>query len=111
MATTKVTFTLDQATVTRIQEAAECLSIPKSEVVREAVQEFFDKIERLTDRKRLKMLRAFDKVIPLIPNRDIRKRSRSCGLSARLGEAVAAEPSIIERHNARRCPTPAEVTA
>jgi len=78
MATTKVTFTLDQATVTRIQEAAECLSIPKSEVVREAVQEFFDKIERLTDRKRLKMLRAFDKVIPLIPNRDIRKRSRSC---------------------------------
>jgi len=73
MATTKVTFTLDQATVTRIQEAAERLSLPKSEVVREAVHEFFDRIGRLSDRERLKMLRTFDEVIPRIPNRDVRE--------------------------------------
>jgi hypothetical protein len=73
MATTKVTFTLDQATVTRIQEAAERLSLPKSAVVREAVHEFFDRIGRLSDRERLKMLRTFDEVIPRIPNRDVRE--------------------------------------
>lgn len=72
MATTKVTFTLDQATVTRIQEAAERLSLPKSEVVREAVHEFFDRIGQLSDRERLKMLRTFDEVIPPIPNRAVR---------------------------------------
>jgi hypothetical protein len=42
-------------------------------VVREAVQEFFDRIGRLSDRERLKMLRTFDEVIPRIPNRDVRK--------------------------------------
>jgi hypothetical protein len=73
MATTKVTFTLDDATVTRIQEAAARLSLPKSGVVREAVQEFFDRIGRLSDRERLKMLRTFDEVIPRIPSRDVRE--------------------------------------
>jgi len=73
MATTKVTFTLDEATVTRIQEAAERLSLPKSGVVREAVQDFFDRIGRLSDRERMKMLRTFDEVIPRIPNRDVRE--------------------------------------
>jgi ribbon-helix-helix CopG family protein len=72
MATTKMTFTLDQATVTRIEEAAERLALPKSEVVREAVQEFFERIGRLSDRERLRMLRTFDEVIPRIPDRDVR---------------------------------------
>jgi hypothetical protein len=73
MATSKVTFTLDRATINRIQEAADRLSLPKSGVVREAVQEFFDRIGRLSDSERLKMLRTFDEVIPRIPNRDVRE--------------------------------------
>jgi hypothetical protein len=73
MAISKVTFTLDQATINRIQEAAERLSLPKSGVVREAVQEFFDRIWRLSDRERLKMLRTFDEVIPRIPNRHVKE--------------------------------------
>ena len=68
----KVTFTLDQATIVRIQRAADRLSLPKSEVVREAIQEFYDRIGRLSDSERLKMLRTFDEVIPRIPNRDAR---------------------------------------
>jgi hypothetical protein len=72
MAMNKVTFTLDQATVVRIQRAADRLSLPKSEVVREAIQEFYDRIGRLSDSERLKMLRTFDEVIPRIPNRDVR---------------------------------------
>jgi len=59
MAATKVTFTLDQATIGRLQDAAERLRIPKSEVVRQAIGEFHERLglsER--ERHRLRMLRA-----------------------------------------------------
>jgi len=72
MASTKMTFTLDQQTVTRLQEAAERLALPKSEVVREAIHEFFDRMGRLSDRERLKMLRTFDAVVSRIPDRGVR---------------------------------------
>ena len=45
---TKVTFTLDQATLARLQETAARLAKPKSEVVREAILEFHDRIVRLS---------------------------------------------------------------
>jgi len=76
MATTKVTFTLDQATVSRLQEAAARLARPKSEVVREAILEFYDRIGRLSERERLSLLRAFDEVVPRIPRRDVREVER-----------------------------------
>jgi flagellar motor switch protein FliG len=69
MATVKVTFTLDQATVSRLQDAAVQLSMPKSEVVREAIQEFHDRLGRLNERERARMLRAFDEFVPRIPRR------------------------------------------
>jgi len=64
MAAIKVTFTLDQATVNRLQDAAERLSKPKSEVIREAILEFHERIGRLSERERLAMLRALDEFIP-----------------------------------------------
>lgn len=67
-----MTFTLDQPTVTRLEEAAERLALPKSGVVREAIHEFFDRMGRLSDRERLKMLRTFDVVVSRIPERDVR---------------------------------------
>ena len=76
MATTKVTFTLDPATVTRLREAAERLALPKSEVVREAILEFYEKIGRLSERERLSMLRVFDELVPRIPSRDVREAER-----------------------------------
>lgn len=69
MAASKVTFTLDNATVHRIEEAAECLGKPKSQVVREAVSEYHERIGRLSERERLEMLRVFDTLIPRIPSR------------------------------------------
>ena len=69
MATTKVTFTLDRISMDRLQDAAERLAIGKSEVVREAIMEFHDRIGRLSDRERSKMLKAFDDLIPRIPKR------------------------------------------
>jgi len=57
---TKVTFTVDDATIGRLQEASSRLAISKSEVVREAIQEFYERIGRLSERERLSMLRTLD---------------------------------------------------
>ena len=40
MATNKVTFTLDAETIHRIEDAAEILAKPKSQIVREAVEAY-----------------------------------------------------------------------
>jgi predicted DNA-binding protein len=72
MASTKVTFTLDQTTIARLQDSATRLSLPKSQVVREAIQDFHERIGQLSERERLRMLRAFDEMVPLIPKRSLR---------------------------------------
>jgi hypothetical protein len=69
MATTKVTFTLDQATVSRLQDAATRLAMPKSEVVRAAIADYYERIGRLSESERLRLLRAFDELVPRIPTR------------------------------------------
>jgi hypothetical protein len=69
MATSKVTFTLDEGTISRLQDAAARLAKPKSEIVREAILEFHDRIGRLSERERLGMLRVFDELVPRIPAR------------------------------------------
>lgn len=66
---TKVTFTLDDATIARLGDAAQRLAIPKSEVVREAIQEYHARIGRLSDAERRRLLADFDRLVPLIPNR------------------------------------------
>lgn len=69
MATTKVTFTLDRVSIQRLQDAADQLEVPKSEVVREAIMEFYDRLGRLSDRERAAMLRNFDEMVPRIAPR------------------------------------------
>jgi hypothetical protein len=69
MATGKVTFTLDEATVHMIADAAERLAKPKSQVVREVVSEYHERIGRLSARERLEKLRLLDALLPLIPSR------------------------------------------
>jgi predicted transcriptional regulator len=69
MATTKVTFTLDQETLVRLRAAAERLAIPKSAVVREAIRDFGERASRLGDTERRRQLDAFDRMVPLIPKR------------------------------------------
>lgn len=67
----KVTYTIDAATIARLEEAAERLGRPKSQVVREAINEYAARIGRLSERERLRMLRTFDEVIDRIPERPI----------------------------------------
>jgi len=69
----KVTFTLDEATIERLQQAAACLALPKSEVVREAILDLSERIGRLSERERLNLLRTFDELVPRIPKRGDRQ--------------------------------------
>jgi predicted DNA-binding protein len=69
MALAKVTFTLDEPTLSRLQDAADRLALPKSQVVREAILELYERLGKLSERERLSKLRAFDKLVPEIPSR------------------------------------------
>ena len=69
MATTKVTFTLDAPALASLNDAAERLSLPKSEIVREAILEFHARIGRLSERERIDMLRALDELMTQVSSR------------------------------------------
>ena len=89
MATNKVTFTLDAETVHRIEDAAEILAKPKSQIVREAVAAYHGRIGRLSESEIQRRLKIFDTLVPLIPARpqqevdaelkEIRRARRSGG--------------------------------
>lgn len=67
----KVTFTLDDATVARLRRTAERLSKPQSQVVREAIQDYSERTGRLSESERLRLLKAFDEVVSVIPRRPL----------------------------------------
>jgi predicted transcriptional regulator len=69
MATTKVTFTFDPATIARLNDAAQRLSKPKSEIVREAIHEYHQHIGRLSESERLRMLAIVDEIAKRPPTR------------------------------------------
>ena len=56
----KVTYTLDDRTVQRIASAAERLGKPKSEVVREAVADYYERLGRLSESERRRMISVLD---------------------------------------------------
>ena len=65
----KVTFTLDDATVARLRQSATRLAKPQSEIVREAIRDYADRVGRLSEQERLRRLRVFDELVPLMPMR------------------------------------------
>lgn len=71
MASVKVTYSVDAETVARLERAAERLGVPKSQVVREAIADYSARIDRLSERERLRLLRVFDEVVPVIPERPL----------------------------------------
>ena len=88
MATTKVTFTLDQETLARLRTAAERLAIPKSAVVREAIRDFAERAGRLGETERRRQLEAFDRLVPMIPKRsraDVERELAALGRARRGG--------------------------
>ncbi len=69
MATVKVTFTLDATTVTRLNQTAERLAKPKSQVVREAIHDYSERTGQLRESERRRMLRAIDEMVARGPTR------------------------------------------
>jgi predicted transcriptional regulator len=76
MATSKVTFTLDQRTVALLDQSAAHLAIPKSQVVSRAIQDFHDRREnlkvpagRLSEPERLRLLKVIDEMMRRAPSR------------------------------------------
>lgn len=65
----KVTFTLDEPTVAYLDRTAERLSIPKSQVVREAIRVYGEQALRLSSAERDRLLDVFDDVTARIPDR------------------------------------------
>jgi flagellar motor switch protein FliG len=74
MATSKVTFTLDEETVRHIEDAAARLTKPKDEVVRDAVNQFHErmgfgggKISEAERLRRIEVLREIAKTFATRP--------------------------------------------
>jgi hypothetical protein len=65
----KVTFTLDEATVERLRRTASRVRKPQSRVVREAIKDYADRVGKLSEEERVRLLRVFDTVLPAIPRR------------------------------------------
>jgi ribbon-helix-helix CopG family protein len=70
MATTKVTFTFDQATIRRLEDAAARLARPKSEIVREAIRYYHERIGRLSESEKRRMLKALEEFYAKVLTRD-----------------------------------------
>ncbi len=67
----KVTFTLDDQTVARLRQAAARLNRPQSQVVRDAVRDYTDRVGRLSERERLQMLSVLDAIAKRRPTRAV----------------------------------------
>ncbi|MBI3981745.1 MAG: CopG family transcriptional regulator [Gemmatimonadetes bacterium] len=76
MATTKMTFTLDQQTAARIDQTAARLGMSKSGVVREAVREYAARTGRLSEAERLRMLAILDEMLARVPTRPVEEVDR-----------------------------------
>jgi len=63
----KVTFTFDDETVETLRRTASRLKKPQSAVVREAIQDYATRSNRLTEEERKQLLKVFDHVIARIP--------------------------------------------
>ncbi len=69
MASVKATFTLDEESVRKLALAAQRTGKPKSAVVREAINEYSERSERLSDEERDRMLAVIDRMAARPPTR------------------------------------------
>ncbi|PYQ75994.1 MAG: hypothetical protein DMG04_05220 [Acidobacteria bacterium] len=90
----KVTFTLDDQTVATLRRTAARLGKAQSQVVREAVRDYADRVGRLSERERVRMLAALDAIVRRRPTRTSGEVDRE------LREIRAARRSGGRRHRA-----------
>jgi predicted transcriptional regulator len=75
----KVTFTLDDETVTRLRRVARRLGRPQSQVVREAVKEYEARAGKLSEEERRRLLDTLDRVMAQAPTRPAAEVDRELG--------------------------------
>jgi predicted DNA-binding protein len=84
----KVTFTLDDRTVSRLRQTAARANKPQSQVVREAINDYADRVGRLSEAERIRMLAALDTIVGRKPARtavDVDRELRSVRSARRSG--------------------------
>ena len=89
----KVTFTLDDGTVSALKQTAARLARPQSQIVREAVAEYAARAGRLSERERMAWMRAFDEVMPASAersSRDVEAELRSIRSARRSGGRLSS---------------------
>jgi len=64
-----MTFSLDEPTALRLADTSAALGKPKSEVVREAIRDYAERMGRLSEAERIRLLGVFDDVVSAIPDR------------------------------------------
>jgi predicted transcriptional regulator len=85
---TKVTLTLDDPTIRRLQSASERLNKSKSAVVRDAITDSYEDTGRLSEAERHRQLRVIRELAPTIPPRpasEVEKEIREIRLARRGG--------------------------
>ena len=65
----KMTFTFDENTAETLRRTASRLKRPQSVVVREAIQEYASRADRLSDEERKQMIKVLDRMIARSPKR------------------------------------------
>ena len=65
----KMTFTVDAQTAEALRRAASRLKKPRSAVVREAIQDYANRADRLSDGEKRHMLRVLDRAMARSPER------------------------------------------
>jgi len=67
----KMTFTMDEETAEQLRQAASRLRRPQSQIVRQAIRDYADRIGTLSEEERSRLLEIFDHVVPAIPARPL----------------------------------------
>lgn len=84
----RITFSLDDATVAQIRRTAARLDRPQSHIVRDAVADYADRTDRLSERERLHALGVLERLRALKPTRpatQVDEELRSLRLARRTG--------------------------
>jgi hypothetical protein len=94
MSMVKVTFTLDERTVSRLRQTAARANKPQSQVIREAVNDYADRVGKLSEAERIRMLAALDAIVNRKPART------AADVDEELGTIRAARRGGGRRHRA-----------
>src|SRR5207247_6813461 len=89
----KMTFTFDQHTAETLRRTAARLNRPQSFVVREAIQEYASRADRLSDEERRQMIRC---LIAWSPDRRSELRLRSTLKSQKFAPPVGPAAGVLE---------------